>query len=103
VMCRPGKVWFPHWREKKPDLDRSKSRPPDVPLQRRAATGAVNRVGAEDCSPAPLTEPDMRARIRLFGLIYQKASDSWSDTGGEFRPFHKTLSDAIRPANQAGA
>jgi hypothetical protein len=32
-----------------------------------------------------LTEPDMRARIRLFGLIDQNASESWVDTCGPRR------------------
>ncbi len=37
------------------------------------------RVGAMDCSTAPLTEPDLRARIGLFGSIDHRASESWSD------------------------
>src|ERR1019366_5473692 len=55
-----------------------------------------------DCSATPLTEPDMRARIRLFGSICQNSSDSWADTRGRLRSFHKVLSEAIRPANQDG-
>jgi len=39
----------------------------------------AGRVGAMDFSTAPLTEPDMRARIRLFGSIDHRASESWSD------------------------
>ena len=37
----------------------------------------LGRVSMEDYSPVLLTEPDMRARIRLFGLIDQNASDSY--------------------------
>ena len=58
------------------------SLPPDEARGTLAAAAGVCRVGAKDCSLAPLTEPDMRARIRLFGLIYQNSSDSWSDAGG---------------------
>ena len=60
------------------------------------------RVGAKDFSLAPLTEPDMRARIRLFGLIDQSASVSWADTCGWLISAHKAVSEAIRPVNQAG-
>jgi hypothetical protein len=40
-----------------------------------------------------MTEPDMRARIRLFGLIDQNASESWLDTcGWLISPFtHQTV------------
>ncbi len=55
-----------------------------------------------DCSATPLTEPDMRARIRLFGSICQNSSDSWADTRDRLRSFHKALSEAIRPSNQDG-
>jgi hypothetical protein len=49
-----------------------------------------------------VTEPDMRARIRLFGLIDQSASVSWADTCGWLISAHKAVSEAIRPVNQAG-
>ena len=62
----------------------------------------ARRVGAEDFSPAPLTEPDMRARIRLFGSIDQNASVSWADTCGWLISCHKAVSEAIRPVNQDG-
>jgi hypothetical protein len=55
-----------------------------------------------DFSATPLTEPDMRARIRLLGSIYQNASDSWADACGGLRSFHKALSEASRPLNQDG-
>src|SRR5271166_2249090 len=55
-----------------------------------------------DCSATPLTEPDMRGRIRLFGSICQNSSDSWARTRGRLRSFHKALSEAIRPSNQDG-
>ena len=61
-----------------------------------------SRVGAKDFSLAPLTEPDMRARIRLFGLIDQSASVSWADTCGWLISVHKTVSVAIRSVNQDG-
>ncbi len=62
--------------------------------------GGSSRRG--DCSATPLTEPDMRARIRLFGSICQNSSDSWADTRDRLRSFHKALSEAIRPSNQDG-
>jgi hypothetical protein len=49
-----------------------------------------------------LTEPDMRARIRLFGLIDQNASESWLDTCGWLISFQRSVSEAIRPVNQDG-
>ena len=57
-----------------------------MPLQKNALAAEpcavplrfTGRVGAMDCSTAPLTEPDMRARIRLFGSIDHRASESWS-------------------------
>ena len=55
-----------------------------------------------DCSTAPLTEPDMRARIRLFGLVHQKASESWSDACGGLNSAHRALSETSRPTNQDG-
>ena len=55
-----------------------------------------------DCSTAPLTEPDMRARIRHFGSVHQKASESWSDACGELSSDHRIFSDVSRPANQDG-
>ena len=71
-------------------------------LAQRYARKAWRRVGAKDFSLAPLTEPDMRARIRLFGLIDQSASVSWADTCGWLISAHKAVSEAIRPVNQAG-
>ena len=64
----------------------------------RSALG--RRVGAMDYSTAPLTEPDLRARIRLFGLVHQKASESWSDACGELSSDQRVFSDTNRPANQ---
>ena len=60
------------------------------------------RVSTEDYSPVLLTEPDMRARIRLFGSIDQNASDSWGDTCGWLISFQRAVSEAIRPVNQDG-
>jgi hypothetical protein len=40
------------------------------------------QVSAGNYFPAFLTEPDIRARIRLFGLIDQNTSSSWVDTCG---------------------
>ena len=63
---------------------------------------ALRRVGAMDYSTAPLTEPDLRARIRLFGLVHQKASESWSDACGGLSSDQRVFSDTNRPANQDG-
>ena len=63
---------------------------------------ACGRVSTEDYSPVLLTEPDMRARIRLFGSIDQNASDSWGDTCGWLISFQRAVSEAIRPVNQDG-
>jgi hypothetical protein len=63
---------------------------------------ATRRVSTEDYSSVLLTEPDMRARIRLFGSIDQNASDSWGDTCGWLISFQRTVSEAIRPVNQDG-
>src|SRR5580704_9380984 len=60
------------------------------------------RVGAGNCSPAPLTEPDERTRIRLFGSVYQSASKSWADADGGLSSCQRSLSEASRPVNQAG-
>jgi len=70
----------------------------------RRVLGGVKacRVGAEDCSSAPLTEPDLRTRIRLFGSVYQSASESWADAGGEFSSNQRALIETILPANHAG-
>jgi hypothetical protein len=57
---------------------------------------------ARHTSPVLLTEPDMRARIRLFGSIDQNASDSWGDTCGWLISFQRAVSEAIRPVNQDG-
>jgi len=68
-----------------------------------ASPSLASRVGA---GIAPLRLSQNRtcgSRIRLLGSIYQNASDSWADACGGFRSFHKALSDAIRPLNQAGA
>ena len=62
----------------------------------------AGRVSTEDYSPVLLTEPDMRARIRLFGSIDQNASDSWGDTCGWLISFQRAVSEAIRPVNQDG-
>ena len=64
--------------------------------------GNACRVSTEDYSPVLLTEPDMRARIRLFGSIDQNASDSWGDTCGWLISFQRAVSEAIRPVNQDG-
>ena len=67
-----------------------------------AAGAGRRRVSTEDYSPVLLTEPDMRARIRLFGSIDQNASDSWGDTCGWLISFQRAVSEAIRPVNQDG-
>jgi len=69
----------------------------------RVSPPPASRVGA---GIAPLRLSQNRtcgSRIGLLGSIYQNASDSWADACGGFRSFHKALSDAIRPLNQAGA
>ena len=71
-------------------------------LDCRQSGSALRRVGAMDCSTAPLTEPDMRARIRLFGLVHQKASESWSDACGGLSSDQRAFSEVSRPANQDG-
>jgi hypothetical protein len=62
-----------------------------------------------DCSTAPLTEPDLRARIRLFGLIDHSASESWCDACGTLSSSQRVLSEirtagrlASRPAGWDG-
>jgi hypothetical protein len=55
-----------------------------------------------DFSTAPLTEPDMRARIRLFGSIDHRASKSWSDAWGVLSSSQRVLSETSRPVNQDG-
>lgn len=60
------------------------------------------RVGAMDCSAAPLAGPDERAGIRLFGSIHQTASKSWSDVCEGLSSCQRMLSEASRAANQAG-
>ena len=42
------------------------------------------------------TEPDMRARIRLFGLIDQNASESWLDTCGWLISFQRLADHEAR-------
>jgi hypothetical protein len=74
---------------------------PNATVLGRVKRQVLGRVGAKDCSSAPLTEPDMRTRIRLFGSIYQSASESWADAG-EVSSNQRVLSEAIRPVNQAG-
>ena len=63
---------------------------------------ALRRVGAMDFSTAPLTEPDMRARIRLFGSIDHRASESWSDACGVLSSSQRVFSETSRPVNQDG-
>ena len=65
-------------------------------------SGLSRRVGAEDYSPAPLTEPDVRTRIRLLGSICQSAGTSWADPDGELRSCQRVCSEANRPVNQDG-
>ena len=55
-----------------------------------------------DCSIAPLTEPDVRARIRLFGLVHQRSSKSWYDACGVLSSSHRVFSEMSRPTNQDG-
>lgn len=55
-----------------------------------------------DCSTAPLTEPDLRARIRLFGSIDHSASESWCDACGVLSSSQRVLSETSRPLNQDG-
>ncbi len=61
-----------------------------------------SRVGAMGCSTAPLTEPDMRARIRLFGSVHQRASMSWSDACRGLSSSHLTFNEVSRPLIQDG-
>jgi hypothetical protein len=68
----------------------------------KAGLRPPRRVSTEDYSSVLLTEPDMRARIRLFGSIDQNASDSWVDTCGRLISFQRAVSEAIRPVNQDG-
>src|ERR1019366_8225799 len=70
--------------------------------RRAASCEAICRVSTEDYSSVLLTEPDMRARIRLFGSIDQNASESWVDTCGWLISFQTAVSEAIRPVNQDG-
>ena len=55
-----------------------------------------------DFSTAPLTEPDMRARIRLFGSIDHSASESWADACGVLSSSQRTFSETSRLVNQDG-
>ena len=59
-------------------------------------------VGAMDFSTAPLTEPDMPARIRLFGSIDHSASKSWPDACEVLSSSQRVLSETSRPVNQDG-
>ena len=74
--------------------------PPGVDCLRSGS--ALRRVGAMDCSIAPLTEPDLRARIRLFGLVHQRSSTSWSDTCGGLSRCQRSFSATSRPVNHEG-
>src|SRR5208282_2659250 len=59
-------------------------------LVRRGGALRVGRVGTRDCSPVPLTEPDVRfthpalwiGMSELLGLVCQNSSASWADTCG---------------------
>jgi hypothetical protein len=103
VICRPGKLLILL-------VTKNQMLRPTAPAARRrwsawgkrAAGDGLSRVGAKGFSLAPLTEPDMRARIRLFGLIDQSASVSWADTCGWLISFHRAVSVAIRSVNQDG-
>ncbi len=79
----------------RPSFETAASRPPQDEV-------GICRVSTEDYSSVLLTEPDMRARIRLFGSIDQNASDSWVDTCGWLSSFQRVVSEAIRPVNQDG-
>jgi hypothetical protein len=102
-MCRPGKLLILL-------VMKNQMLRPTAPTARRirptwgkrAAGDRLSRVSTEDYSPVLLTEPDMRARIRLFGSIDQNASDSWGDTCGWLISFQRAVSEAIRPVNQDG-
>ena len=86
------------------DAERRASPPGDfeTAIARQCRSPVEGRVSTEDYSPVLLTEPDMRARIRLFGSIDQNASDSWGDTCGWLISFQRAVSEAIRPVNQDG-
>src|SRR6202040_2005334 len=62
----------------------------------------TRRVGAKDYSFALLQNRTCGPRIRLFGLIFQKSSVSWSETCGGGRSSHIAFSEALRPAKHAG-
>ncbi len=53
------------------------------------------------CKAQPSQNRTCGPRIRLFGSIDQSASESWSDTSGGLRSFHRVSSDTSRPLNQA--
>ena len=62
----------------------------------------LGRQGRAGRSAEPLTEPDMRARIRLFGSIDHRASESWSDACEVLSSSQRVLSETSRPVNQDG-
>lgn len=77
--------------------------PPKSARRRNPVDGMdKRRVSAADCSSALLAEPDMRARIRLFGSVYQSASESWADAAGGLSSRQRALSETCRPVNQLG-
>jgi hypothetical protein len=71
-------------------------------IEGKAPEADTGRVGTMDCSIAPLTEPDVRDRIRLFGLFHQRASTSWFDACGELSSCQRVFSETSRPSNQDG-
>jgi hypothetical protein len=62
----------------------------------------ARRVGAMDCSTAPLTQPDVRASHPALWLVHQRASDSWSDACEGLSSDQRVDNETNRPANQDG-
>jgi hypothetical protein len=73
---------------------------PSIGIQARLAAQAVEQ--AMDRFIAPPTEPDLRARIRLFGSIDHSASESWYDACEVLSSSQRALSETRRPMNQDG-
>ena len=81
-------------------LNRKRGPKPDD--ARASPDAAPGREALTIASSALLAEPDMRARIRLFGSVHQSASESWADATGGLRSRQRALSETRRPVNQAG-
>jgi hypothetical protein len=77
-----GPIPLPAGRNRQPAPSRSEGADAAVALPVGLRPPGSGRVGAADYSTAPLTEPDMRARIRLLGSISDRQRELVSDPWG---------------------